>query len=193
MALEALICPNCNGEVELDKNQEFGFCKYCGTKIQNKNIKIVKGKIKIDKTKETDNYYIIARRALDENDFEKAERYYDLILQEEPNSYEAAFYTAYCNAYTCKIAQIENAAIKLNNCLESVFKLIKSELKKEEQLDAAKEISIKANNLFDTLYQAAKNYYDKIDYQIKDRFTQEYLNRSFACLKGFNYLGDLII
>lgn len=37
--LEALTCPNCNGEVELDKNQEFGFCKYCGTKLQNTAIK----------------------------------------------------------------------------------------------------------------------------------------------------------
>ena len=33
--LEALTCPNCNGEVELDKNQEFGFCKYCGTKYSS--------------------------------------------------------------------------------------------------------------------------------------------------------------
>lgn len=47
--LEALTCPNCNGEVELDKNQEFGFCKYCGTKLQNTAIKKINAKVKIDK------------------------------------------------------------------------------------------------------------------------------------------------
>ena len=57
MALEALECPNCKGDVELDKDQEFGFCKYCGTKVQNTSIKMVKGKVKIDKKKDLENQF----------------------------------------------------------------------------------------------------------------------------------------
>lgn len=50
MALEPLICPQCNGDVVLDDEQEFGFCKYCGTKVQNIKKDRVKltGKVKID-------------------------------------------------------------------------------------------------------------------------------------------------
>ena len=43
--LAPLTCPNCEGEVVLDKDQEFGFCKYCGTKVQNVSIKKIKGKV----------------------------------------------------------------------------------------------------------------------------------------------------
>ena len=34
-ALEPLNCPQCGGAVDLDDNQEYGFCKYCGTKVIN--------------------------------------------------------------------------------------------------------------------------------------------------------------
>lgn len=191
MALEALVCPNCNGEVELDKDQEFGFCKYCGTKVQNTNIKIVKGKVKVDKSNELENYYVIARRALKDGDNEKAEKYYDLILQQEPNSWEAVFYTAWCNAYSCKIMNIGSAAIKVNNSLSSVLKLIKDDLKGKKREEAVKEVILKANEIFLALYNAAKNHYDGINYEIRNNYTQEYLDRAFNCLKGLNYLADL--
>ena len=48
--LKPLVCPQCSGSVDLDKDQEFGFCKYCGTKVQNTAITKVKGKVKIDKS-----------------------------------------------------------------------------------------------------------------------------------------------
>lgn len=33
MELVQLTCPNCNANIEIDNNREFGFCSYCGTKI----------------------------------------------------------------------------------------------------------------------------------------------------------------
>ena len=33
MSLLALKCPNCNGDIELDADREFGFCRFCGTKV----------------------------------------------------------------------------------------------------------------------------------------------------------------
>lgn len=47
-ALEPLNCPQCGGNVELDDEQEYGFCKYCGTKVQNSNFKIIKGNVKVE-------------------------------------------------------------------------------------------------------------------------------------------------
>ncbi len=33
MALVALKCPHCAGNIELDETREFGFCMYCGSKV----------------------------------------------------------------------------------------------------------------------------------------------------------------
>lgn len=33
MVLIALKCPNCNGDIQLDDKNEFGFCMYCGSKV----------------------------------------------------------------------------------------------------------------------------------------------------------------
>lgn len=33
MQMQAVTCPNCNGEIQLDTSRDFGFCSYCGTKI----------------------------------------------------------------------------------------------------------------------------------------------------------------
>lgn len=34
MALKALKCPSCGADISLDDNREFGFCLYCGSRIQ---------------------------------------------------------------------------------------------------------------------------------------------------------------
>lgn len=34
MSLKALKCPSCGADISLDDNREFGFCSYCGSRIQ---------------------------------------------------------------------------------------------------------------------------------------------------------------
>lgn len=34
MAVKSLKCPNCGANIELDDSMEFGFCSYCGSRIQ---------------------------------------------------------------------------------------------------------------------------------------------------------------
>lgn len=34
MGMKSLKCPSCNENIEIDDSREFGFCSYCGTKIQ---------------------------------------------------------------------------------------------------------------------------------------------------------------
>ena len=33
MNMEVIKCPNCNGQVQIDATQNFGFCSYCGTRL----------------------------------------------------------------------------------------------------------------------------------------------------------------
>ncbi len=35
MTLVPMKCPGCGGEIQLDDSKEFGFCMFCGAKIQN--------------------------------------------------------------------------------------------------------------------------------------------------------------
>ena len=38
MALKALKCPNCDANIQVDDNREYGFCTYCGAQIQIKEV-----------------------------------------------------------------------------------------------------------------------------------------------------------
>lgn len=90
-ALEALKCPQCGGDVELDENQEYGFCKYCGTKVQNTNFKIIKGKIELVGNPTVDNYIKLAARYFDDGEYTEALDYYNKVLEIEPDNWKAIF------------------------------------------------------------------------------------------------------
>ena len=34
MSIKALKCPSCGADIEIDDSREFGFCSYCGSRIQ---------------------------------------------------------------------------------------------------------------------------------------------------------------
>ena len=95
-ALEPLVCPQCGGEVELDNEQEYGFCKYCGTKVQNTNFKIIKGKIKVDGIPTVDNYMILADRDYEQENYTKALDYYNKVLEIDANNWKALFRKNIC-------------------------------------------------------------------------------------------------
>ncbi len=132
MALEALRCPQCHGEVDLDDNQEYGFCKYCGTKVQNirsDRLK-VEGKFEINKEKDLNNLLILARRSKDTNDNDQAKKYYDEVLLMDPNNWEAQYYNVYYNCYDYynqdkELSSFDKACDKIINNLSIVFNLIK--------------------------------------------------------------------
>lgn len=59
------------------------------------------------------------------------------ILQKDPKSWEAQFYSVYYRCSQCKIGQIESAAITLANCLGNVLDLIKENVVGEKEQAAA--------------------------------------------------------
>ena len=190
--LEALTCPNCNGEVELDKNQEFGFCKYCGTKLQNTAIKKINAKVKIDKEDEIKKLYILARRAKDNDDAEKAEKYYSRILNEVPNDWEAQFFSTYFSCKQTTIANMGSSCIKLGKTLKSVFSLIKtSDLSEAEKIEAYKTIDYNALNYYllisNNVLSKANTYIDTCDSTFVTNFlTEHFQGMTFLLLT----LGD---
>lgn len=90
MKVVALKCPNCNADIELDQDREFGFCNYCGTKIMIADaVQKVSGTVNINRSSEISN---ILKRAKDYEErqmLDEAEKYYDRALDIDMDNQEA--------------------------------------------------------------------------------------------------------
>lgn len=195
--MKALTCEMC-GSTNLIKQDGVFVCQSCGTKYSIEEARKmmvegtvdVTGTVKVDTSDELKNLYEIARRAKETDNNEKAEKYYDMILIKDPNSWEANFYTTYYSAMSCKIADISLAAEKVANCFKSTLDLIKSSLSREEGAKAIDEIATKSINISNMLSNAAINQYCTIDGEIKDQFTTEYMNHVFSAANIMLTLGN---
>ena len=93
MKLIKLTCPNCNANLDLDSEREFGFCQYCGTKIAiqkevphtQTNIEqvIINNGVIINRNNDKDKIENLLLRAEDffnSSDTSKASKYYNKVL-----------------------------------------------------------------------------------------------------------------
>lgn len=204
--MKQMTCEMCGG-TELVKQDGMFVCQSCGCKYTVEEArKLMSGDedsapvaaptasttVKVDTSEKLTKLYQIARRAKDDNNSENAAKYYDLILQEDPMSWEASFYTVYYSAMQTNIAGIESAAHKVHNCLGSVLGLIRDQLPEEEQARAVGEVSVQVGTISTMLANAAKSHYDGIDQSIKSKYTQEYIDRVAAARDTVYDLGDMI-
>lgn len=186
--MKQLTCEMC-GSTDLLKQDGVFVCQACGCKyaVEEARKLMIQGTvdvsgstIKVDTSDELANLYQIARRAKDDNNGENAARYYDMILVKDPTSWEAAFYVVYFKAMSCKIAYIQSAALSVSNCEESILTLIRDFVPKDKQTDAVREVMIRSVHIANILAGGAKSHYDGISANIKNDYTQEYVNNVSA-------------
>lgn len=198
--MKQLTCEMC-GSTNLLKQDGVFVCQDCGTKYSVEEAKKmmvegtveVTGTVKVDSSSKLKNLYEIARRSRDDNNTEKAAQYYDMILQEDPMSWEASFYTTYYSAMQTNIAGIRSAAIKVSNCIDTVLKLIKDNVPEEkEQLSAVLEVNIRVMSIASMLYNAAESHYNDTDLDIRSKYTQEYVDRLGAARDLMYNMGNQI-
>lgn len=170
--MQAIKCEVC-GSGEFTKADGMFKCDYCGTKYTNEEVKkiIISGNvdvsgstIKIDKSAELKNLYILARRAKKENDYDNAEKYYKDILLKEPDNWEPYFYDIYFSSVKCKDAEkVPLQFSRLKNSIDRVFKSIKNGAETEnDYIGIIREISDNIILAVDKLCNAARVYhYDK--------------------------------
>ena len=190
----AIICELC-GSNDIRKQDGLFVCQHCGTKYAPEDAKklFVEGTVKVDNSEKLSNLYKIARRAKDDNNSESAEKYYDMILVEDPMSWEATFYVVYFRAMQCRIAQIQSAANSITNCIDTVLKLILQNVtSQEERVQAVKEVCGKATNIACLLHNAAMDHYNHINSDIKTKYLSEMITNCYAALNICYRLGDCI-
>ena len=195
--MKALTCEMC-GSTNLIKEEGVFVCQSCGTKYSVEEAKkmMVEGtvSVKIDTSDELAKLYEIARRAKDAANYESAAKYYDQIIVQDPNSWEAAFYVTFCQAMQCKIAGIYSAASKLLNCEEQILTLIKNNITThDERMQAITEVYFKLSSGASLFYQSSAHHFWGIDYSIRDRFGQEHVNNSHASVFILYTFGDNLI
>lgn len=186
--MKQLTCEMCGG-TDLVKQDGMFVCQSCGTKYSVEEAKKmmiegtvdVTGTVKVDSSAELQNLYELARRAKTDNNSENAQKYYSQIIVKDPSSWEANFYTTYYQSMNCKIGEIGVAAVRVSNCEDTVFNLIKENVTDpDEQRKAVDEVAARLISISNMLFNAYKNHYDGISYQIKDRYVQEYANNCSA-------------
>lgn len=144
-------------------------------------------------TEELKNFYALARRAKDMGNYENAAKYYEMALINDPNSWEANFYTIYFQAATCTIAGIQSAAISITNCIENVLRMVKYYVESEiGQIAAVIEISEACVAIATMLEDAASKHYNGIDIEIMSNYTQELIDRRVASMNICYTLGDAV-
>lgn len=200
--MKQLTCEMC-GSTDLVKQDGMYVCQSCGTKYSVEEAKkmMIEGTVdvsgstvKVDNSGELENLYQIARRSKTDNNSENAQKYYEMILVKDPSSWEANFYTNYYQSMNCKIAEIQSAAIRLSNCEDTVLNLIKDNVTDEaERRKVIDEVAARLISISRMLFNAAKNHYDGINYQLKAQHLQEYVNNCFVAKDIVYNYGDYLI
>lgn len=166
--MKKLTCEMC-GSTDLVKQDGVFVCQSCGCKYSVEEAKkmMIEGPVdvsgstvKIDTQQKKENLYEIARRARDDNNSTAAAKYYDMILQEDPFSWEASFYATYYAAMDTKVGQMADSAATVSNCFNSVLNLIRERVPEVEQEDCVKEIIARVKNIADMYIYNAENNRD---------------------------------
>lgn len=195
--MKALKCEMC-GSTNIVKEEGIYICKSCGTKYSIEEAKKmfneaieVTGSVKIDTSSELDNLYQLARRAKDSENIDNALKYYEMILIKDADYWEANFYVIYYKAMSCKIIEIIDSAININNSIPFILEIIqKNSLENENEVieEVVQRIIIVTN----MLYNASVNHYNNIDASIRFReeYTIECKNSMIAAIDIMYTLGN---
>lgn len=198
--MKEIVCEMC-GSNDIIKQDGLYVCQSCNTKyspeeakkLMNEEAVEVEGTVKIDNSSELSNLYQIARRAKDTNNSENALRYYDQILMKDPNSWEAQFYVIYFRAMSSKIIEISSVSADIANAMPSILKMVKDHVDENEQKAVIDEISNNTMNICLLLFNGAVNNYNNIGIEIRDEYTQDYINNVFPIKTALYVFGDSLI
>ena len=140
MALKALKCPNCDANIQVDDNRDYGFCSYCGAQVQVREVVEVRYSEKMNFGVDVEYIKELeAGRAFHKiGDFYKAEMLYMKMLRDYPGKaevYEGLVCTITRN-YTLFIS--ENVE-RVNKLMEKMV-LVASEEEKPHYVELQEKV-----------------------------------------------------
>ncbi len=198
--MKAIVCEMCSSH-DIVKKDGMYICESCGTKYTTEEAKkmmvdITGSTVKIDTSDKLKNMYEVARRAKDDNNAETAAKYYDMILMEDPSSWEATFYSSYFTAMQTKIMNIASAAYKVKNSAVTAIQMIKDNVTDEAEQDEAVSHLVASLVIIGTMFHSsALNTYKGTTFNnanYEQKHQQEYIDRAVAVKDMLYATGDQI-
>lgn len=184
--MKAIVCEMC-GSQNLLKQDGIYVCQSCGTKYSTEEAKklMVEGTVnvtgstvKVDNSDSLNNLRQLATRARETGNTESAAKYYEMIAMQDPNDWEAAFYSVVFQSSNTNIAGIASAANRVSNCIPNTMQMIKSTVPQENQKVAYLQVVNAVKSLCNTMHSASANHYRK--FSSVDGAQSEYNNRNYA-------------
>ena len=173
--MKMFACELC-GSNEISKKDGMFECAHCGTKYTAEDAK--KLFITVDNTQKISNSLEAARKARDMSNWASAAKHYDEVLGEDPDNWEAIFFSSYCVNHACKIAEIASAAVRMTQTVELTLKQIKASVPEEEQVGAVTTVITYTIEIGNLLYNSAVSHYNGIDASIQSKYTGELNQRT---------------
>jgi len=139
--MKKIVCEMCDSSNFLKQDGMY-VCQECGAKYtveEAKKLMVEMGDstpAAPDNSQKVENLRKLAKRAKEEDNSEMAAKYYEQLLMECPDDWEASFYSTFYAAHNVKIAQIGSAANKVANIIGPTFKLIKQTCSEAEGMAA---------------------------------------------------------
>ncbi len=96
MAMVALRCPQCNAELEIDDEKEFGFCTHCGTKVMLHEVVEHTGSVALDTSAQGRNRILLGNRAFEVGNWQEAYDCFTRGLEDLPEDVTALYRRAIC-------------------------------------------------------------------------------------------------
>ena len=143
--MQAMKCELC-GSSDIVKKDGLFVCQHCGTKYSVEEAKKLIGVVTIDKTKDIENWKVLAKRSRFEGNAVNAAKYYGMIVEQEPENWEASFFHVYYQTVGCDIKDSPNGSNAVCKAFTTALSLMKNELnnssinRKEYLVDAYKQL-----------------------------------------------------
>lgn len=138
--MKQLTCEMC-GSTNLMKQDGVFVCQSCGTKYSIEEAK--KMMVEVDNSKKMANLYSRARKSLEVDDLEHAAEYYKEILDENPDDWEAYFYSYLGEFPSFTNAQAGSVADKLGNTIPAAYDMALEKCSSDESNTRIKTITEK--------------------------------------------------
>ena len=205
--MKQLTCEMC-GSTDLMKQEGVFICQTCGMKYSIEDAKKmmiegtvdVQGTVKVDNSPFVEKYLVNARRALQKEDWEEVEKYYNMVEQNAPNNIEAIFFSAYGKAMSCLVECTSyNTAVTKFNVLNKSISVINDyyELTNEDKEFVLRKISdaiakmIKSRHLaiMDKLMHTTKDAFIIELKQIAEKHSEEYIQELISEMSALKKAG----
>jgi uncharacterized Zn finger protein (UPF0148 family) len=168
--MKKLTCEMCGG-TDLVKQDGLFVCQHCGAKYsidEAKKMMVedtveVTGTVKIDSSEILEKSLKNARRAKDDNNIELAEKYYEEVIDSDPENWEAIFYNTYFKAMQYKFDDTILAADSVTNCIDTTLELLRNNVASKEYDTALLELSDNISAIVSRLYKGVTDVHQHID------------------------------